>query len=688
VEAGAAGLLSLCRGYRPLVGADGSIAGSSPFDSSPSPAAGHAIAAPGRPRRAWFPAGLLAVALVAGALLAATRLRTRGMTPVAGHAGFMDKAIGAEIRGCSTEGENCWDTVCCVDPGHTCFAKDLGWATCKPSCTPGIDHTEPKSYQTAWLCTRVTKRQPRLPRPSQALPPPSQIPAPPGACSAAGSNCITSKCCKDLSLTCYEKDPAWATCMRSCTPGVNMSKPKELQSPWSCAVPNRCSAEGDNCLFSRCCRDPSMKCYEKNPGWYGCRRSCAPGQVDASEPSGSRTRWSCKVADACAATGDSCLESRCCRSPGDRCFVKNRYFAACKKSCDVGVHGDDPKEFQTPWSCEVAAKRPTDTSAPVPEPAAPVPTCSNEDEDCLETKCCSDPGMTCFAKHANWAVCRRGCTPGINSSEPLEAQTPWSCERVAATTTTTAPPPTQKPGQSLYCFSLMQARGYEVGLIRSQLERGASIFSCDGYGVYSNETVVLSAGPPAKIVTDSLGGSLICEIGGRFHTALNSEVFVRVWKKVFDRGVFWKHDWTVKVDPDAVFLPKILRIHVARYLKLEGYTSSAKVYLNNCKDGLHGPIEVISRGGMAAFSDGISDCHQNLKWEFSTYGEDVFLRHCLARLGVKKSDDFGLLMETVCDPFPQSPSPCVTGKVSFHPLKSPDKYFKCLGEAEKVAATE
>ena len=57
--------------------------------------------------------------------------------------------------------------------------------------------------------------------------------------------------------------------------------------------------------------------------------------------------------------------------------------------------------------------------------------------------------------------------------------------------------------------------------------------------------VELSPGPPGRIVAEVMEGSLKCGFGGGYHTALNSEVFHRVWKKVIGmrarRGAVSRH---------------------------------------------------------------------------------------------------------------------------------------------------
>jgi len=96
------------------------------------------------------------------------------------------------------------------------------------------------------------------------------------------------------------------------------------------------------------------------------------------------------------------------------------------------------------------------------------------------------------------------------------------------------------------------------------------------------------------------------------------------------------------------------------------------------KYGNHGPLEVISKAGMAAFSAGMETCQSRFQDEFPLYGEDVFVRHCLRSLAVRQYDDYGILSEDHCD---EDPSPCLSGKAAFHPFKNWTSYSKCLKEA-------
>mmetsp|Transcript_39513 Transcript_39513/g.104253 ORF Transcript_39513/g.104253 Transcript_39513/m.104253 type:complete len:648 (-) Transcript_39513:97-2040(-) len=59
---------------------------------------------------------------------------------------------------CSERGpHDCRQTRCCVDPHMRCFQKDEGWASCMPSCKPGIHSEDPPEHRTEWTCKPLSK---------------------------------------------------------------------------------------------------------------------------------------------------------------------------------------------------------------------------------------------------------------------------------------------------------------------------------------------------------------------------------------------------------------------------------------------------------------------------------------------------------------------------------------------------
>merc|ERR1719323_148873 len=133
--------------------------------------------------------------------------------------------------------------------------------------------------------------------------------------------------------------------------------------------------------------------------------------------------------------------------------------------------------------------------------------------------------------------------------------------------------------------------------------------------------------------------------GGRWGTALNTDVFIRLWGAVSEVGRFSYHAWTVKLDADAVFLPQRLRT-------LLRPIHPGALYLNNCKWGLHGPIEVMGSDAFSALMNDMGKCSSvrdaAMKWQpvhwnkkmkrwigadkDISFGEDKYLRMCFHKI--------------------------------------------------------
>jgi len=289
---------------------------------------------------------------------------------------------------------------------------------------------------------------------------------------------------------------------------------------------------------------------------------------------------------------------------------------------------------------------------------------------------------------------------------------------------------------TLYCFSLMMPFGYEPGLLAEQHRKGTSIFACDEHEVFSNTSALMPSGEPAPVNVTPVEGSLAVEYGGRWGTALNAGVFNRVWAEVVRLGRFRRFDWTVKVDPDAVFFPERLRnvlirraplnrvrtrlpapsgLHCGQCRQLGSWQQSctdrvhgyqrqnntcaealqlaarpppvdcgcscdvfacdvpeeAAMYINNCKWGLHGPIEIFSRRAVLAYVDGLPQCSDILE---HPWGEDKVIDQCLQRLNITRVNEYDVLSELACG---EQPSPCQSQDVAFHPFKSVESYFTC-----------
>jgi len=262
-----------------------------------------------------------------------------------------------------------------------------------------------------------------------------------------------------------------------------------------------------------------------------------------------------------------------------------------------------------------------------------------------------------------------------------------SSNTVLATTTpakqTSAASTSDTPAlDSLFCFSVMNVDNYELSLMRSQLSQGAGIFSCNAWSVFSDKKTWLSPGPPVRIENTVLDIAIKASAGQSTHF-LNTDVFAKAWNKVHEEGKYKTASWTIKADPDAVVFPERLREHVR---SVPGYTDKHPrgVFVLNCLYNDHkywffGALEVFSTKALETYFEGSDTCMRAL--DRGKLGEDTWMRKCLDILKVDSIKDTGLLSDGYCD---EAPSPCVSGKVAFHPFKNAEAYFACRNEAQEA----
>jgi len=127
----------------------------------------------------------------------------------------------------------------------------------------------------------------------------------------------------------------------------------------------------------------------------------------------------------CAKAGENCAHSKCCHEAGMQCYEKDAFWSQCKETCSPGPDPTDQSSYM-PWSCKELGERTPGESKK----------CSAKGEACQHTKCCEDPGMTCFEKSSDWASCKPACEPGLDMTDS-DAE-PWSCKALGPTTPSAA----------------------------------------------------------------------------------------------------------------------------------------------------------------------------------------------------------------------------------------------------------
>jgi len=265
---------------------------------------------------------------------------------------------------CAALGENCERSRCCRTPGMRCYRKTDGWASCRPWCRAGPDPYDKDS--TPWNCTALGPQTPGSPPATDfSLQAADWVKK---KCSMAGEDCQKTRCCAEQGKQCFLKQKGWASCKAECSPGPD---PEDNDDhPWLCKkigmrtpgvssgygkvapwVQDRCSAQNENCLHSRCCKDSGLQCFRKRDDWAACRQECTPGPwLTDADPGfwnctalGGRTPGMPKASTAvrlapwvkthCSKKGENCINSRCCADSTMQCYTDSPDHATCRRGC-------------------------------------------------------------------------------------------------------------------------------------------------------------------------------------------------------------------------------------------------------------------------------------------------------------------------------------------------------------------
>jgi hypothetical protein len=521
-------------------------------------------------------------------------------------------------------------------------------------------------------------------------------------CSVEGDDCTSTKCCGRPGMQCYEKSADYAQCKKDCVPGKDLAHWDS--APWTCKelgdrTPGEetCANVGDNCMETRCCSDIGFACYAKNKTFATCKAEgrCTPGmdyadqddwkpwtckQLGAPTPGG-KAEW---VENECAGNEDDCREASCCKTTGFQCYEMGEGWAQCKGDCSTTPEN----EWEDAWTCkELGPRTPAFAGGPTDNGPAGGKVgswvrdrCSTGAEDCTKTQCCTEVGAQCFAKDKTYAKCRMSC----NSSAPDTDG--WSCKAKGPPSFGIA----RKSWPSLFCFSVIHVcpdtrKCYEHALMNRIYELGpdsAGIFGCDDWSVFGNHVV-------------EIGGRKIGLIPGNISvgiskdgTAANTELFMAVWQLVIDEGKFKLHDWTVKMDPDAVLLPWKLGDRLAPHTNNGEH--DGRLFVVNCNAWpgsesfpmMYGSVEIFSKGAMTAYASHMQDrCADYLDW--TTWGEDYFITRCMDQIDVGRLEMFDLVGDNVCvGPGQGGTGDCSEGeRAAFHPFKDIEVWTSCYNNA-------
>jgi len=262
------------------------------------------------------------------------------------------------------------------------------------------------------------------------------------------------------------------------------------------------------------------------------------------------------------------------------------------------------------------------------------------------------------------------------------------------------------PAETMFCWAVYTQntgstkKSYEKELLTQQHAKNVSIFSCNAHAVYSDVEVDLGGGLRSIKVTDKEGD---------FHFAkrketgawVNTGMFKQIWAALRDAGTYKNYDWTVKADPDAVFLPGRL-VNRIRMLP----RPSQGVFLTNCKlvdNGFFGNLEVFSSLAFGILLANVDNCNSAIDWKtgvkggkYGPMGEDLFAEKCMEKHGVTKVEAFDISVDGACPAdrpdhlrkYKKWHGNCkdVVSAAAIHPFKKPEDYFDCLEATTNAAA--
>lgn len=308
--------------------------------------------------------------------------------------------------------------------------------------------------------------------------------------------------------------------------------------------------------------------------------------------------------------------------------------------------------------------------------------CSDYKSNCFDTKCCKTTGYYCFQKGPGDAKCMKSCKKGVDSPTCAVATTRVSFQEGEA--------------NSLFCFSVYTKDtgspkpSYELELVTQQFAQKVSIFACDAFDVYSDVSVDIGGLQTIKV--DDVKGDFHFQKRKETGAWVNTGMFKQIWKAIGEKGTYKNFDWTVKVDPDAVFLPHRLIQRIKWIPRLEH-----GVVLVNCKlvdNGFFGNLEVYSANAFSVLVDNVDKCDASIPWKigvkngkYGPMGEDLFAEKCMEKNGVAKVEAFDITKDGACPanrPKDQEKNKkwkpvCKDAYTSaMHPFKTPIEYFKCL----------
>ncbi|CAE8637540.1 unnamed protein product [Polarella glacialis] len=184
---------------------------------------------------------------------------------------------------------------------------------------------------------------------------------------------------------------------------------------------------------------------------------------------------------------------------------------------------------------------------------------------------------------------------------------------------------------SLFCFMVVQPPpSYELEVAKYLLREGLGIFACEAWRVYSDrlsQPIALGSWAELPVETIPIPGPEAYYSTELFKHRLlfNADVFYRAWEHILKDGIYQKHAFTVKVDPDSVFMPHRLKAQLHSFARQDVPDVGRGKIFFNCPD-----FEAEGRAHIWL-------------WE-----ADISIKYCMLKLGVERLALFDALYDRDC----------------------------------------
>jgi len=207
----------------------------------------------------------------------------------------------------------------------------------------------------------------------------------------------------------------------------------------------------------------------------------------------------------------------------------------------------------------------------------------------------------------------------------------------------------QSAGTSMFCFTLINTTAkHDADLMDTQKKRKAGIFGCDGYGVFKTHM-----------------------------WKIDVRSFTHMWDDVNKNGEWKKHDWTIKVDPDTVFLPDRLRTHLARL----GAPINAALYVKygNAWLGVTDAFHLYSKNAVQLYLQNQKECAK-----YITYWSQTF-----SIIACMDGSDVGQMLNLNLTSDKEHAKECTHDQAVFFASKhTPKAWLQCYNRAEESSYVE